>query len=111
MWVGPLSPTHAQDRQPGSCLSFTLLLVHLMEAISTRRLVVSHAAISPFSRSGLLSPLLYFFGNRTSVSMIRSLQADVLRKHETWLTILQSGHLCICTCMYNSRVTVSHFSL
>ena len=39
--------------------SITLLLVHLIEAISTRQLVVSHAAFSPLS--GLLSPLLYFF--------------------------------------------------
>ena len=58
MWVGH-SPTHAQDGQLGNWLSFMLLLVHLMEAISTRQLVVSHAVISPFSRSGLLSPVLF----------------------------------------------------
>ena len=61
MWVGPLFLMYAQDRQPGGWLSSTLLSVHLVEVIATRRLVVIHAAISPFRRSGLLSPLLIIF--------------------------------------------------
>ena len=60
MWVGLLSLMHAQNRQPGSWLSFMLLSVHLVETISTRQLVVIHAAISPFSGSSLLSPVLYY---------------------------------------------------
>ena len=131
MWVGPLSLTHAQDRWPGDWVSFALLSVHLVEAISTRQLVVIHAGISPSSGSGLLSPFRCCYPssgsdvvreykaqstilqvptvvedngnvqtaerNRASVSIIQSIQADILRRHEAWLSVLRSGCLCVCT--------------